>query len=296
MEASRNGEQLLRQRQIPVLLTLVRHGETDENKRMVLQGSLETNLNESGRQQARNVGRRLRREIEAGVVPPFSLIFASDNPRAMQTTTLIKEELGSSIPSETKVLVSALLRERRLGCFEGQSIPAVKQEFGSLWSSLPEPRMLHLWDHLHDDYYSASSPEKAKGDVESKKEFWERTENVLKRIFSSIARTQQEVEGSGRDVPSPVSVLVVSHGMTIRGLLTHLMRSFPTPFVETRDIASRTWFPCECRNTSIARLRLELSPSSSSHPNKEENRSTDRKEKKAAEEDEAEAHIKELLS
>lgn len=55
---------------------LVRHGETDENRLGVIQGQLDTELNDAGRLQAKTVGRALQKV-------PFSHAFSSDSHRAM---------------------------------------------------------------------------------------------------------------------------------------------------------------------------------------------------------------------
>ena len=58
---------------------LVRHGETDANRQSIVQGQLDTELNELGQKQAVFVAERLRSV-------PFDLSFSSDLSRAVKVT------------------------------------------------------------------------------------------------------------------------------------------------------------------------------------------------------------------
>ena len=98
-------------------LFLVRHGETIDNARQVMQGQTQGCLNERGRQQARQVARRLASESVDAVV-------SSDLRRAIQTAELIATH--HSLP----VTTTPLLRERDWGSFTGRFIPDLK---GMAW-------------------------------------------------------------------------------------------------------------------------------------------------------------------
>eukprot|EP00906_Rhabdomonas_costata_P035100 RCo049335 len=71
---------------VPVLITLVRHGETDDNRRHVLQGQIPTSLNDAGIRQGQLCAARIAREL-----PDLTGMLSSDLPRALQTATLIRE-------------------------------------------------------------------------------------------------------------------------------------------------------------------------------------------------------------
>ena len=91
-------------------LYLVRHGETVGNKAQILQGQTPGELNELGREQAREVMEKMRHEhIDAFV--------SSDLRRSMQTCEIIAEPHGG------EVITSVLLRERDWGGFTGKFIP-----------------------------------------------------------------------------------------------------------------------------------------------------------------------------
>jgi len=96
-------------------LFLVRHGETVDNARQIMQGQTQGELNERGREQALQVARRLVGEAVDAVV-------ASDLRRAVQTAELIAEPLGLTVSA------TPLLRERDWGGFTGRFIPDLRGE------------------------------------------------------------------------------------------------------------------------------------------------------------------------
>ena len=94
---------------------LVRHGETVDNVRQIMQGQTQGELNERGREQARQVAERLAGEHIDAVV-------ASDLQRAIQTAEAIAVRHG--LP----VTTTPLLRERDWGSFTGRFIPDLRGE------------------------------------------------------------------------------------------------------------------------------------------------------------------------
>lgn len=98
-------------------ILLVRHGETYDNARQIMQGQTQGCLNETGREQARQVAQRLAQE-------PVDVVVASDLHRAVQTAEIIAEPHGLT------VVTTPLLRERDWGGFTGRFIPDLK---GEVW-------------------------------------------------------------------------------------------------------------------------------------------------------------------
>ena len=96
---------------------LVRHGETVDNARQIMQGQTQGELNEKGREQARQVAERLALEAIDAVV-------ASDLHRAIQTAEII------AAPHGLPVVTTSLLRERDWGSFTGCYIPDLR---GKIW-------------------------------------------------------------------------------------------------------------------------------------------------------------------
>lgn len=97
---------------------LIRHGETVDNARRIMQGQMPGELNETGREQARQVAERLANE-------QIDVVVASDLRRAMQTAEYISERLGLPITT------TPLLRERDWGSFTGMYIPDLR---GKKWT------------------------------------------------------------------------------------------------------------------------------------------------------------------
>ncbi len=94
---------------------LVRHGETVDNARQIMQGQTQGELNEQGREQARQVAERLATE-------DFDAVVASDLHRAIQTAEII------AAPHGLTVVTTPLLRERDWGSFTGRFIPDLREE------------------------------------------------------------------------------------------------------------------------------------------------------------------------
>lgn len=96
-------------------LYLVRHGETVDNARQVMQGQTQGALNENGIQQARLLGMQLKDET-------FDAFVASDLHRSIETCKILAE------PHHQPVITTPLLRERDWGSFTGRFIPDLKGE------------------------------------------------------------------------------------------------------------------------------------------------------------------------
>lgn len=96
---------------------LVRHGETIDNVRQIMQGQTQGDLTERGREQAQQVAERLVQEH-------LDAVIASDLRRAIQTAEIIAAPHGLS------VIQTPLLRERDWGGFTGRFIPDLK---GEVW-------------------------------------------------------------------------------------------------------------------------------------------------------------------
>jgi broad specificity phosphatase PhoE len=92
-------------------LLLLRHGQTDENARGILQGQSQTELNELGRGQAALLAGRLRTWV-----PRAEVLVTSDLARARQTADAVATKLGLDYE------MREAWRERGFGPFEGRTI------------------------------------------------------------------------------------------------------------------------------------------------------------------------------
>lgn len=91
-------------------LLLIRHGETVDNARHIMQGQTPGALNKNGISQAHEVALQLKDT-------PIDAFVSSDLQRSMDTCAIL------AAPHKGKVSVTALLRERDWGSFTGRYIP-----------------------------------------------------------------------------------------------------------------------------------------------------------------------------
>ncbi len=91
---------------------VLRHGETDLNKKHVMQGWLDEPLNENGRALAARAGRAL-----GGI--RFDACYSSPLRRAAETAAIILRESGNTIP----VTTDERLREICFGELDGTALP-----------------------------------------------------------------------------------------------------------------------------------------------------------------------------
>jgi 2,3-bisphosphoglycerate-dependent phosphoglycerate mutase len=97
-------------------LLLARHGETDWNRELRIQGSSDVELNELGRKQARALADEL-----AGV--ELDAIYASDLSRARATAEAV------AATKELPVRLDPRLRERAFGSWEGLTREDIEERF-----------------------------------------------------------------------------------------------------------------------------------------------------------------------
>lgn len=117
-------------------IDLVRHGQTDWNLERRIQGSSDIPLNDTGREQAREVGRQLARRVRRG---GWTTVYASPLSRARETAELIAAELGLAAPTALPGL-----EERSYGAAEGMNAVEIAAAFGDDWDGVPgwEPNEL----------------------------------------------------------------------------------------------------------------------------------------------------------
>ncbi|GAB2224015.1 hypothetical protein Drorol1_Dr00004761 [Drosera rotundifolia] len=136
-------------------IILVRHGETDWNALGKLQGQLDVDLNEVGRQQAVAVAERLSTE------PHVSAVYSSDLKRAYETAEIIAAKCGA-----LKVIRDPTLRERHLGYLQGH-----------VYSELNR-----LKPEAYRAFISAKSDQEIPGGGESIDQLYQRCTSSLQRI------------------------------------------------------------------------------------------------------------------
>lgn len=108
-------------------LFLVRHGETVDNVKQVMQGQTQGQLTSLGRRQAEELAHRFAGE-------PIDAFLASDLKRSIDTCRIIAQ------PHRQTVVATPLLRERDWGDFTGRFIPHLQ--------GLPFPENVESLDAL----------------------------------------------------------------------------------------------------------------------------------------------------
>lgn len=99
---------------------LVRHGETDNNKNDIIQGSqVDMVLNKKGEKQSQQAAKLLK-------TVPFNAAFSSDLVRAKQTAEII------SLQHHLAVTTTKAIRERGFGDYEGRSIKQYNEDLKDL--------------------------------------------------------------------------------------------------------------------------------------------------------------------
>jgi broad specificity phosphatase PhoE len=106
---------------VATTLLLARHGETDWNRERRWQGHADPPLNDAGREQARELARRL-----AGV--RLEAIYASDLRRAFDTASVVASAHG------LEVVASAALREIDVGEWSGLTSAEIEARFPAGWA------------------------------------------------------------------------------------------------------------------------------------------------------------------
>lgn len=109
------------------ILYLVRHGESEWNRQGRIQGALDSDLSDLGREQARFVGLELAKE-------PIQFAVTSTATRALETSKIALKAFEREIPCEE----TSLLREINLGSWEGMTAADLKKR---------SPEQVDLWFH-----------------------------------------------------------------------------------------------------------------------------------------------------
>jgi broad specificity phosphatase PhoE len=104
------------------LIYLARHGETDDNARRIVQGSIDTPLNDRGREQARDLALRARAVRAVSV-------WTSHLKRAAETAEIVAGVL------KTAVHVDERLAESYRGSWEGRSLDEIERTEPEAWSA-----------------------------------------------------------------------------------------------------------------------------------------------------------------
>jgi 2,3-bisphosphoglycerate-dependent phosphoglycerate mutase len=103
-------------------ITIVRHGETEWNKSMQLQGHQDSPLTTNGLEQAELLAETINKR-------QFELIITSDLGRAKKTASILNKHM------QLKVVEDKSLRERAFGVMEGMKREIAQEKYPELWQA-----------------------------------------------------------------------------------------------------------------------------------------------------------------
>ena len=172
-------------------LCLIRHGETDWNAQLRIQGSRDMPLNDNGLVQAEALGRALSGQH-------FDAVFSSDLQRARQTAQPLVA--ARSLPLQ----LDSRLRERNFGCCEGMTIDEIEAQSPQLAAAL-----------------AARNPDFAPPEGESLQQF-------SGRVEACIAALAQRCAGQCIAVVAHGGVLEMVY-RRVNGIALQPPRNFPLP-------------------------------------------------------------------
>ena len=184
-------------------LVLIRHGQSLWNQQNRFTGWTDIDLNQQGREEARQAGLLLK---EKGLV--FDCAFTSVLKRAIRTLWIILDEMDlMGIP----VIKTWRLNERHYGALQGQNKDSIMEQYGKdqlqKWRrdfiiKLPELQEKQI---LHPQIYKNLTPPRS-----------ESLKDTQKRLLPVWKETIQPL------ILEKKSVLISAHGNSLRALIKHL--------------------------------------------------------------------------
>ncbi|HET9903669.1 MAG TPA: 2,3-bisphosphoglycerate-dependent phosphoglycerate mutase [Xanthobacteraceae bacterium] len=181
------------------LLVLVRHGESEWNKKNLFTGWRDVDLTETGIEEARTAGRKLKAQ---GL--KFDVAFTSALKRAQRTLDIILDELGQAgLPT----LRDQALNERDYGDLSGLNKDDARKKWGE--------EQVHIWRRSYD--VAPPGGESLKDTAARVLPYY------IQEILPRVLRGER--------------TLVAAHGNSLRALVMVLERLSPQGIVK-REIAT----------------------------------------------------------
>ena len=185
-------------------LVLIRHGQSEWNKKNLFTGWVDIGLSEKGKSEALMAGRELKKRQLI-----FDCAFSSALKRAIWTMEIVLEQMNlKSIPT----VKAWQLNERHYGALQGQNRQDIIDRYGK--------EQVHKWRR---DFETA--PPLKQNQTFEKNELYK----TLKQVPNgeSLKDTQKRVLPFWRKeilphIQNEKSVLIVAHGNSLRSLIKHL--------------------------------------------------------------------------
>lgn len=169
---------------MPNLLVLVRHGQSEWNKKNLFTGWRDPGLTEQGMDEAREAGQAMKAK---GLV--FDVAFTSALSRAQETNRIMLEELGQG---DLPVIRDQALNERDYGDLSGLNKDDAREKWGE--------EQVHIWRRSYD--IPPPGGESLKMTAERVLPYYEK--EILPRVLKGER------------------VLVAAHGNSLRALVMQL--------------------------------------------------------------------------
>lgn len=201
-----------------VKLVLVRHGESEWNRKNLFTGWTDVGLSESGFAEAKDAGALLKQD---GF--DFDLCFTSYLKRAIRTLNLILERLDREwLP----IVKTWKLNERHYGALQGLNKSETAERFGAgqvkIWRRSYGVRPPALGE---DDPRSPKLQEQYRNVPPSQLPLCESLQDTIARVVPYYEKViKAEMRGGKR-------VLIAAHGNSIRALVKHLENLSETEIV-----------------------------------------------------------------
>lgn len=186
-------------------LVLVRHGQSEWNKKNLFTGWIDIGLSEKGKEEAIQAGLELKKRKMI-----FDCVFSSALKRAIHTMELMLEQMDlKTIPT----IRAWQLNERHYGALQGQNRQDVINKYGS--------EQVHKWRR---DFKTAPPPLEQNQDFK-KTQFYKELEQIPNG--ESLRDTQKRVLSFWKQkifpqIQNSKSVLIVAHGNSLRALIKYL--------------------------------------------------------------------------
>ncbi len=211
---------------------VVRHGETDWNRELRVQGVTNTPLNEKGHLQAQACAIALEKYLQNQMTtttttttttmttsylssPPFIQIYSSPLQRAKYTAQAIANVLlvptSSSLSSTPIVSTTPALQEWNLGVLEGLKREEASREFPDDW------KIFSQWADPMVSWKDAR--QMLRGGGESMEQVRSRSVDFLHHVRATTMTTMEQTV----DPSSPIILIFVTHGGVLGQLLRHVV-------------------------------------------------------------------------
>lgn len=186
-------------------LVLIRHGQSEWNKKNLFTGWEDVVLSEQGIKEAVKSGSEFaKRQIT------FDCVFSSALKRAIHTAEIILKQMNLNLP----IVKAWQLNERHYGALQGQNKQDIIDKYGT--------EQVHKWRR---SFHIAPPPLKLKSSLKSINPLYK----DLKYIPNgeSLKDTQKRVLLFWRkqilpEIQNKKSILISAHGNSLRGLIKHL--------------------------------------------------------------------------